>query len=271
MNTQLEDLFGFYLFTTGRRLFAIQQVLKAAKQDRWPELVKHLQAALDFDRNTRQLDLIWIQQRGQPLGAKAQKLDWKLDKTLGSFVKAAISYAEGLDPEDELVAEIETMLKTIAPAGLQAITQLPFVEELSELDRINTALDGDLAGTVEKLGSIKLVKRLTKLTSEFRAELETEPATRIIFDQVRAARARGQRNMLQAVAIIIGRYHGDSQEHVSKRDILLSPIMRQSDEIGAYMKSRRTILDVDPETGEPEPLPAPAESGPPEIPAEPNV
>ena len=76
---------------------------------------------------------------------------------------------------------------------------------------------------------------------------------------------------LQAVAIIIGRYHGDSQEHVSKRDELLSPIMRQSDEIGAYMKSRRTILDVDPETGEPEPLPAPAETRPPEVPSEPNA
>jgi hypothetical protein len=109
------------------------------------------------------------------------------------IVKTAISYAEGLDPKDELVAEVETMLKTIAPAGLQA------------------------------------------------------------------------------VAIIIGRYHGDSQEHVSKRDELLSPIMRQSDEIGAYMKSRRTILDVDPETGEPEPLPAPAETRPPEVPSEPNA
>ena len=271
MNTQLEDLFGFYLFTTGRRLFAMQQVLKTAKKDRWPELVKHVQAAIAFDRETRQLDITWTQQRGQPLGAKAQKLDWKIDKTLGSFVKAAQSYAEGLDPEDELVAEIETMLKTIAPAGIQTIMLLPFVEELSELDRINTALDDDLAGTVKKLGSGKLVKRLAKLTSEFRTELETEPETRIIFDQVRAARARGQRNMLQAVAMITGRYYGDSQEHVSRRDELLTPIMRQNDEIGAYLKSRRPILDVNPATGEPEPLPSPAETRPPETTSEPNT
>jgi hypothetical protein len=80
------------------------------------------------------------------------------------------------------------------------------------------------------------------------------------FGQVRAARAQGQAHLLEAVAMIIGKYPKSSAEDVAARVALLGPILQQNEAIRAYLKSRRSVQDVDPETGEVDPGAPQAES-----------
>jgi hypothetical protein len=60
--------------------------------------------------------------------------------------------------------------------------------------------------------------------------------------------------MLQAVAIILGKYPSDNDADLAARGKLLAPIFRQNDAIRDYLRARRPIVDINPETGEPEGL-----------------
>jgi len=71
--------------------------------------------------------------------------------------------------------------------------------------------------------------------------------------------------MLQAVAIVLGKYPSDSDADVAARAKLLAPIFRQNDAIRDYLRARKPIVDINPETGEPEGSPdvaAPPEAKP---------
>ena len=56
--------------------------------------------------------------------------------------------------------------------------------------------------------------------------------------------------MLEAVAMIVGKYPRSTPEHVANRTALLGPILQQNEAIRAYLRSRRPVQDVNPETGE---------------------
>lgn len=98
----------------------------------------------------------------------------------------------------------------------------------------------------------KLFERLGTLTKQYRAALhvpEAPPA--MAFSTVREARAAGQERLLQAVAMIVGKHFGSTPKDVAARADLLGPILKQNAAIGAAMKTRATVTDVNPETGEP--------------------
>jgi hypothetical protein len=47
------SIFNLHAFTTGRRLFALRQVRAIAKEQRFTELVKHCDTAVEHDLATR--------------------------------------------------------------------------------------------------------------------------------------------------------------------------------------------------------------------------
>jgi hypothetical protein len=61
--------------------------------------------------------------------------------------------------------------------------------------------------------------------------------------------------LLETVVIILSRHRSSNAEDISARGALLEPVLNQNEEIRRYMRSRRTVADVDPETGQPDPLP----------------
>ncbi len=69
--------------------------------------------------------------------------------------------------------------------------------------------------------------------------------------------------LLQAVAIILGKYPSDNDADLAGRAKLLAPIFRQNDAIRDYLRARRPVVDVNPETGEPEA--SPDDAAPPEV------
>lgn len=184
----------------------------------------------------------------------ATKIDALVDRTLTAIRDHAQSQAAGAAPDDPIHATVAFFLKEIFPAGVQEVTVLPFVEELAAVEPILGLLQGkDLTPTVEELGLQRLVKRLAALAVQYRAALEAPAPETLAFGKVKAARAEGQERLLQAVALIVGKHYRSTPADVAARADLLGPILEQNEAIGASMRARRTVEDVDPETGDPDP------------------
>ncbi|KYG10391.1 hypothetical protein BE21_12295 [Sorangium cellulosum] len=271
MDATLESIFNLYVFTTGRRLFALRQVRALAKEQRFTELVKHCDAAIEHDLATRALERRWA---GEPAatGANpaAQRIDVLVDRTLGAIRDHVVAQTQGAAPADPIHKEVAAFLRPIFPVSVQAITSLPYVDELAAVDDIVALLKGELAPAVREFGLGRLVTRLADLAVQYRDALEAPPPSLIDWGRVRAARAEGQGLLLEAVAIILGKHHERTREGTAARLALLAPILQQNEAIGQYLRSRRAIADVNPETGEDEPAaPAPA-VGPAQPPGEPE-
>jgi hypothetical protein len=260
MDASLSSLFNFYDFSTGRRLFALSQVQKLAKDHAFAELSTHTATAIQHDKRTHELDLKWSEIPGAAVGSKTtkklskiQRIDAKVDRTLTALRDAAVAQIDGAEPDDAIHLQVDGFLRAIFPAGVQAVTGLSFVDELNAVDAIVDKLNGSHAGAVAELGLTRIAKRLATLAVEYRAAQEAPSEEELSFGTVRAARAKGQEHLLQAVALIVGKYHSSADEHVAARSALLAPILKQNEAIRLYLRSRRAVEDVDPETGEVDP------------------
>jgi hypothetical protein len=251
MAVDLASLFNLYQFSTGRRIFALQQVLKAAKKLKLADLEAHVVAAIKHDRTTRKLDVQWQKQGSRPKSqGDASRIDPLVDRTLTALRDGAAAQAEGAAPDEDIVEKVDAFIAEIFPSGVTAVTQLSYVDELSAVDEIVAKLKGELAPTVKELGLTRQAARLAKLAGEYRAALETQPAPALDFGTVRAARAQGQNLMLQAIAMIVGMFPTNRPNHEQARAALLTPILKQNEAIAQYLRTRRTVEDVNPETGE---------------------
>lgn len=262
MDGTLESLISLYAFTTGRRLFALRNVRAAAHTQGFTELVKHCDTAIAHDLKTREIERRWA---GEPAAGggnpEAQRLDALVDKTLTAIRDHTVAQTQGAPSADPIHAEAEALLKRIFPAGLAAVTSLPYIDELAAVDDIVTLFKGELASAVKDFGLVRLAKRLSDLAGDYRDALESPPPSLLDWGKVRAARSEGQGLLLEAVAIILGKHHQRSAEGVAARMALLGPILQQNEAIGSYLRARRSVTDVHPETGHDDPG-APSGGGP---------
>lgn len=268
MDGTLESIFNLYVFTTGRRLFALQRVRALAKEQRFTELMKHCDAAIEHDLATRAMERRWA---GEPAASgtnpAAQRIDVLVDRTLGAIRDHVVAQTQGAAPDDPIHEEVASFLKSIFPVSVHAITSLSYVDELAAVDDIVALLKGELAPAAKEFGLGRLVNRLADLAVQYREALEAPPPSLIDWGRVRAARAEGQGRLLEAVAIILGKHHERTSEGTAARLALLAPILQQNEAIRQYLRSRRAIADVNPETGQDEPAtPSPAQP-----PSEPEI
>lgn len=283
MEAPLSAFFDFYQFPTGRRLFALAQVMKRAAARKLPDVAKHCNAALAHDRNCLDLERRWAgiaaEARGKgpvvatpSASASTLKLDALVDRTLTAIRDQAQNQTLGAAPDDPIFGMVGSFLKEIFPSNVQDVTGLPFVEELAAVENIVDKLTGKaLAPAVKELGLERLVNRLVGLTDQYRAALQAPAPETLAFGQVRAARAEGQDLLLQTVAIVLGKFFRNTPEDAEARAELLGPILEQQRAIAAALKGRRAVEDVNPETGEPDPnaaapvpagaVPAPGQGG----------
>lgn len=273
MDSSLSAIFKLYVFPTGRRLFALAQLMSRAKDRDFPELVKHCSGALAHDRGCLALERRWAglvaESKGKaptvPVaddGLDATQIDPLVDNTLTAIRDHAISQTAGASPDDPIHATVSGLLREIYPTGVQNVTSLAFVLELAAVDDILAKLQGkELAPVVKELGLGRLVKRLAELAERYRAALAAPAPETLEFGNVRAARAKGQDLLLEAIALVLGRHHSSSPDDVAGRADLLGPILEQNAEIAAAFRGRRTIVDVNPETGQLDPK-APGDAAP---------
>lgn len=269
MEPGLSNLIQLNQFSTGRRLHAFGQVLGQAQKVGFPALEAHLVSAIAADEETWKLELRWsVQRRRGKLSAKQlkaqkalQKLDGQVDRALSGLQDGALALIRGAgDDEQALVGKVEGFIDAIFPGGAGAITSLSYAVELTAVQQIVARLQGDLAATVAELGLGVQAARLAKLCGAYAAAQASVDT--LEFGTLRAARAEGQYRLLEAVAIVLGAHHAKTGEDARKRAALLLPILRQNEAITEHIRARRAVPDVNPATGEEEPVEPPGEPEP---------
>lgn len=248
---KMEELFNVYELQTGRRTFALQGVLRVAKEEDDQRLIAHVSTALEHEGRVAQMESDWLKQKTVNVGARspASALDVQVDRALGgigvSLDRMALDFAG--DNLGKLAAEVRDR---VLPGGAGAITSLAYENELSQarvaLQRLKEVAPADLS----RLGLSAYVTRLDELLPQFEAALQQTSQRTVTWDELREARAQGQRALLSTIAMIVGRHPLFSDQDVAQRNRWLAPILEQSERVRQARASRRPPSDVDPKTGE---------------------
>lgn len=269
MDVSLAALFDFYAFSTGRTLFALGQVLSAAKEiGKLNEIVDHTKEAIDHARETRALEAKYARSATEPKGnPKVAEIDVRLDRQLVSLRDLVQAQIDGAvdDADGDTAAEGRKVLGDLFPKGVTAITQAPWVEELALVDGLLDVAEKTHAAFLKGIGAGAIVKRIRKTNEEYRGALSKGPSAAIEAKDVRAARAKNQQYLCEVVALIVGKFPFSTKAHVDARTQLLGPILAQGEAIAAYIRARRSVEDVNPETGDLDPTgttPAPKPDDP---------
>lgn len=249
MSVGLSDRLNLYILTGGRRQVAFKQVAEQAQSMGWDELARFCKECIDHESSLRRLKQAYTTQKHRRVPPRLQELDPQIDKTIGAICRIAGEVATALTPPAQ--QEATRLLEEVFPAGTRAITNLPYADQVHEVSSLLERLEDpqQLAPTVSALGLTAFVQRLRILNDEFSQVYHAEPEGGISVREVRAADADGQDNLLQVVAMILGRYPRRSEDHVAARTSLLTPILRQNDAVRAYIRARRRVRDVDPDNG----------------------
>ena len=262
MDTSLPAVLTLNQFSTGRRLFTFYRILEAATKLNATDIVSLAQKAISADEETAKLEQRWAQKRRNgkvsAKQAKAQKalqaLDSRTDRAITGIRDGAESAIRAADEDEKaLIDEVEHFLNEIFPNGVAAITSQSYDEESVSVKAIVGRLNGDLAPTVSKIGLTLQVQRLTKLAAQY--EEAVSAVDTLEFGKVRAAREVGQGFLLRLAAKTIGIFDEPTGDHAEKRAALLLPILRQNQAISDHIRARRSVPDVDPQTGEEQPAP----------------
>ncbi len=248
----LASYVNLYIFTVGRRLFALRKVL--AIPSLREALVTHVEMAITHDKETRVMLHRWAQQKTGPVRkSEARSIDHKIDATLGAIQDVLKGPQKSLPREHPERQAAETLLAELFPQGVGVHTMQSHVDQLSANDLVLGVLEqSEHAATIEARGLLTYVMRLKELNASFREQLERDKAPELAFDTVEAQDALGQEYLLKAFIKIL------DEDDDATRSKLAAPILEQNEAIGEHLRRRRTVPDVDPETGEELPAGVPA-------------
>jgi hypothetical protein len=255
LGVSLRGLISLNVLTVGRRLLAMRQTLVVVQRRGEPApLLTSVQGLIAYDSGLVARERLWRQQRDEttrrPL---ARKIDYALDRQLNVVFTTTGQLIEGLDPEQDkaLIERGQALLAAHFPSGVGAITRLPFDDELEVVRDIVSSLEGEQwADVVSDLGLPRQVARLRALMEAYAEALSGLPQALIEFKALRAERWLGHELMLGVVAQVLGLYHAPDPASVASREALLLPIRAQEQRVSEYLKRRRRVSDVDPDTGE---------------------
>lgn len=257
MDVSLQAIFpGIYVFTPGRRVLCMRQLKAEAVAADFPALALHADTCVAHDQDTLVIEAKWNgRAQGSTVVPGLRELDITLDGTVTSFRDTIDRQVRASKAGDPLAASGASLLQILFPLGAAAITNATYPDEAAEVERILTEVkQPKWASLVMEFGLKRMIGHITDLATEYRKLLDT-PVDGLKFGAVKEARAKGQNLMLQAMAMIAGRHPSESDADRAGRQALMGPILRQNDAIGQHLKARRSVPDVNPETGE-EILPA---------------
>lgn len=251
----LSEYINLYNISTGRRLFAFKQVHEAATKRGGAEIAQLAKQGMEHDTQTVALEARYAQSKATPQPEtnepkRSRAVDRMLDSTLSALHGGAEAYLHTHDSASEEYGAAQAFIREAFPQGPGAITRLPYEGELAQVDHLAGLFENKLASHIKALSLEKHAQRLEQLRKEYRVELEKPAPDVVTFDQVRAARAAGQQLLVRLTAKVLGAHGGDSDEDVAARRDLFGPIEQQNRKVGVYLRLRRPVLDVDPDSGE---------------------
>lgn len=252
MNVRLSDFFKMYQLSTGRRIFALRRIREHAVRLGATALVERIDEALAHDEKTRRLDLAWSGARLQRAsgGRRVFEVDNRMDRSLTGLRDGIRALAAGAPPDDPIHGQVHQLLDALFPAGVQAVTSLPMIDQLAAVEVIVELLQGELAPLVAEVGITTNVRRVIELADEYRAVLE-ERQSQVTFAEVQAARDEGHALFCSVIGLVFGTfYRADQADHMDAQAGLLAPVLEQNEAVRVYRRNRRPVVDIDPDTGE---------------------
>jgi hypothetical protein len=233
------------------------QQVKSAATNNFVALVTHADVCIAHDRQTLVVEASWYAQSASTEGnPELRKLDRVLDPLVTSLRDTIDSQVRASSPGDPLVEKGLQLTQTLFPRGSSAITRATYPDEAAEVERVLEEIAKPVwSDVVTAFGLTRITGRIQTVIVEYRALLEAPAAQGVKYADVKAMRSKGQSLMLQAIAMVLGKYPSDSEVDRQGRALLLGPILRQNEAIGDYLKGRRTVPDVNPDTGEELPTP----------------
>jgi hypothetical protein len=247
----LVNLFNIYRIPAGRRTFGLRKVRPLVGTQ--ADVLLLVDDAMAQDAKVLGLRGRWLVSRSKnpKYPPRLIELDFDHDRLVSSMARVADAMASGMDEETPLGAAARRLVDGVFAAGVAALTQLDFVQQRESTTSWLARLTGDLSDDAVLIGLQPMRDRLVAVNQEFGKLLDAfEPASKVTFEELRKEDLLGQEMMLRVVAAIAGRYNGSKDGHDAKRASLLAPILEQNDAVGESYRRKRTITDVDPESGE---------------------
>ncbi len=255
--------FSIYQFSTGRRIFAHRAVREVALAHNLTALVEHIDEAIAFDFKVHATEIAW---RGGSATVEVQPrdIDAAIDRTHNA-ISAVLQQAVRTFPEgSQAAAQAQALLQNLYPQGVHNITRQRHVEQLIDNERTVGELSSPTWGElIKSLGLGLYLQQLRGLNKDFEALLQRTQNTsgRPTFEQVRTARIHGQTKLCITMAHIFVAFPKDGDQSTEIREALLAPIAQQNEIIASYLRRRRPVPEIDPDTGQ-------APSGEPEVDSE---
>lgn len=238
MSRSLSSLFALYILTPGRRVYALNRTLARVKENDLVDLVELVADVIAHDRHALDLDAARIGK----VNLQVKQYDIPVDRTLIA-ISGVLTYhvASG-----DLTAA--AMLANVFPISADHHTRLHFVEQAVANDRVLSILEHeDAKAFVDSRGLRPMVNDLRKHHDAFESALKArDSASAPSWDQVKAAHAQGHELYLGVVVEILAQF----RDKPELRDELLQPIFAQDQLMQSYHRQRRTIREINPDTGE---------------------
>ncbi len=244
MARPLTAMFGFYISTPGRRIYALTRVGKLAKARDLPDIVAETEEAIAHDRKVLELDAARLVARGKNKPkSRLREHDSEVDGTL-VIIDRVLGHHAGRGDQDAAA-----LSSTLFPISVAHHVQLAFVEQAAANERVLDVLEDPARKPwLVARGLWPFTEQLRTAHDVFAAALELRDSTTApTWPEVRAAREQGQELYLGVVALIAAQFRKDPVT----RDELLEPVWAQNQLIQQIRRERRGLVDVDPESGEP--------------------
>ncbi len=249
--SDLIELINLYRFPVGRRRYALRLTRDLVAED--DSFVSLIDSALAHDEHVMALIIRWHAVRDAPTSwpKEVLELDQEHDRLWGAV--ASVSNAlTGLGPDTPKGAAARRIVQTLFASGVLHLIHLPFIEQRERTEAWLDRLQTDFSADIITLDLTALIERLQDINTRFGQLLDKHADRRqdLSYEEVRKADNAGQLHLLQVVADIVGRYNGQKPDDDEERARLLGPILQQQQTMIDARRRRRTLRDVNPDTGE---------------------
>jgi hypothetical protein len=238
--------------TPGRVLWvcrAIAKRLTPAEAKVFASAIKDAEAAAE-----EAIVLLAVRRRAKArlFGETARARDRALDAVLSAVHGQLAGLARVFEAESATGARVRRLLDALFPAGLDAVTNAAYADELGEVERLLTLSENaeQQAEVTAVPGLAEMLEVLKSRAAELEAAVEREPTTAPTYAEARDAVARADRRMSELAMAILVHHRGDADASSARRATLLEPLLVQQESKRQRFRRRLPVEDVDPSTGE---------------------
>lgn len=250
MVVRVSETSSLYKFPMGRAEFAMREVERRARSAGKADIANLARRGADEAQQAMGLRVRIQSGTRAKYPPEATAKDNEVDHCLSAF-DGYLDVQIGAYPDEPRGHAARRIKKTLLPNGVGEISGLSFAEEHAAVNNfLVMAADPELAADMSLLPeAADLLDRLRMRNTEFGVILNQSKTTPKR-PEVVEAQAVAQDTLVATVCLIIGLYAQETPVNTVERDHLLEPILEQNATLRLLRRRRRTVTDVDPQTGE---------------------